>query len=175
MKILILFTLSLMFIFGGCDNEKSDKSNQEANNQNKQLQKESKKTFNLSLNDGITIEITVGENSVKATNTDLPTVLLFTSNNCKPCSLQIPYIATLAEKYKNELKVIVLPLDQEINESEQTSYEISTLNNKEIAKALNIDSLPFIIISNKNGEIVRKYRGIAPVEMIETDVNMVIL
>ena len=114
-------------------------------------------------------------------------LLNFFATWCPPCNGQVPYIADLEKKYKKDLFVtgiLVNDADKEYHELEAFSvkYHIDYFisNDKqndtfaiELLKGLSIKEnfqLPLTILY-KNGTYYAHYEGAVPIEMIEHDLK----
>jgi thiol-disulfide isomerase/thioredoxin len=114
-------------------------------------------------------------------------LLNFFATWCPPCTGQVPYIADLDEKYKKDLFVagiLVNDADKEYHELEAFSikhhinYFISNSNDNdaftvELLNGLSIAEnfqLPLTILY-KNGKYYAHYEGATPIEMIEHDIK----
>jgi thiol-disulfide isomerase/thioredoxin len=104
---------------------------------------------------------------------------------CPPCKAEIPHLNNLTKKYKDKFAIVSLNMGKE-NGSLETKeelepflfeHEISYLvvNDKanfQIASLMGgVKSIPTMFMIGKDGKIVQKYVGIAPEEMIETDIK----
>ena len=114
-------------------------------------------------------------------------LLNFFATWCPPCNGQVPYIADLEKKYKKDLFVtgiLVNDADKEYHELEAFSvkyhidYFISNAKQNdtfaiELLKGLSIKEnfqLPLTILY-KNGTYYAHYEGAVPIEMIEHDLK----
>lgn len=78
-------------------------------------------------------------------NSDKPVLLDFWADWCPPCKMVKPIIESLAEEYKDKIKVAKVDVDAE----------------KELAERFNISSIPTMIVFN-NGEMVKQQVGAIP-------------
>lgn len=166
-----------MIILIGCGTQK-DENTQESTPQISQ------ETENVVINDfkltdlaKQTIDINTKNGGLKVE--EMPNLVIFITPECEPCQAELPYISTIAQKYKNDIKVIVIALNASesdlINFSDKfnLSSELA-IGGEVLAKSINIEALPTIIISDKNGNKVRTYLGLAPMEMLERDIELAV-
>ncbi|SHO81643.1 Putative lipoprotein thiredoxin [hydrothermal vent metagenome] len=112
------------------------------------------------------------------------TILHFLSTKCKPCIGQIPYLSDLQSKYRKDIFLMGVVVDDNISNSNLKEFAnknnaiffLSNNNNGDklistISKQLGIEKimLPLTIIY-KRGAYYIHYEGSAPIEMIESDI-----
>jgi len=117
-------------------------------------------------------------------------LLNFFATWCPPCKGQIPYLADLKEKYKKNLFVSGILVNdankvyhelEEFSTEHHINYFISNSKENdifaiELLKGLNIEEnfqLPLTILY-KNGNYYTHYEGATPIEMIEHDIKKAI-
>jgi len=122
-------------------------------------------------------------NDVKA-----PVVLVsFFSTWCPPCRGQIPYFEDLQKKYRKDLFIAGILVNDDVNtttleafcQKHHMDYFISNdIENEyisaKIAEELKLDvnfTLPLTVLY-KNGDYYTHYEGVVPVEMIDHDIRM---
>jgi thiol-disulfide isomerase/thioredoxin len=112
-------------------------------------------------------------------------LLNFWATWCLPCKAEIPHLNNLRKKYKDDFEIIAVNLDgpnQESKLSEKLNsfikdYQIKYIvtNSKEnyvLAKAMDrVKIIPTMFMFDTKGEIIQKYVGIVPEEMMETDIK----
>ncbi|MBR8462213.1 TlpA family protein disulfide reductase [Campylobacter sp. faydin G-140] len=107
------------------------------------------------------------------------TLFVFFATWCPPCKAEIPHLNNLSEKFKEDLNIIAILLenksDAEILEFAKTyniKYDISVGDaNYILEKAVGgVDGLPSSIMYNVKGEYVIGYKGLVPEEMLESDI-----
>ncbi|MDR1284746.1 MAG: TlpA family protein disulfide reductase [Campylobacteraceae bacterium] len=108
--------------------------------------------------------------------------LNFFTTSCAPCNAQFPHLNNLQEKYKNELKIISVLLEEKRPEEIQNfikdkkiGFDITAdKNNFRLSITLgNITNVPYMLIYDKNGQYVTHYTTATPEEMIEADLKRI--
>jgi thiol-disulfide isomerase/thioredoxin len=109
-------------------------------------------------------------------------LLNFFTTSCVPCNAQFPHLNNLQEKYKNELKIISVLLEEKSPEEIQSFIKDKKIdfdvtldeNNFRLSVTLgNITNIPHMLIYDKNGEYVTHYTNATPEEMIEADLKRI--
>lgn len=87
---------------------------------------------------------------------DKPAILDFYADWCGPCKMLAPHLEAIQNEYKGEVQI----------------YKINTDNNREVAGAFGIQSLPTIVFVPKDGkpQAVMGYRPQADLESIIAEV-----
>jgi len=111
-------------------------------------------------------------------------ILHFISTKCEPCVGQIPYLSDLQSKYRKELFLMGIVVDDDITNDNLKKFAnknnaIFFLSNDDdgdklisiISKQLGIKKiiLPLTVIYKKGAYYIH-YEGSAPIEMIESDI-----
>jgi thiol-disulfide isomerase/thioredoxin len=116
-----------------------------------------------------------------------PIVLVnFFSTWCPPCRGQLPYFEDLQKKYRKDLFITGILVNDDINASElekfcetyHLDYFISSdIENKyvtaKVIEVLKLDenfTLPLTVLY-KNGEYFTHYEGVVPIEMVDHDIR----
>lgn len=93
-------------------------------------------------------------------------VIDFWASWCDPCKESIPYYEKLEKEYpKNKILFLTINLDDEKKESEKFLKEFPSLFNvywdkeKVFMKKLDFDSIPHLIILDKNWNLVESVKG----------------
>ncbi|HIP45424.1 MAG TPA: TlpA family protein disulfide reductase [Sulfurospirillum arcachonense] len=181
MKILLTAILTLL-IFTGC-------SEKTTNETTETTQEESpKKTPNgivLQDTSGQKIKVKSLENGFIFEGYENKIVLVnFFATWCPPCKATIPHLNNLQEKYKKDLKIISILLEENksnedvINFINNNDIEFTITNSKDnykLAKAVGgVKSIPFMLIYDRNGKYSQHYTGAVLEEMIEADIKKVL-
>ena len=182
MKILFTAILTLLLLSGCESNE--DKKRETETNTKKSADKQNKGIV-LTDTSGKDIQVKKLENGFIFEGYENKIVILnFFATWCPPCKAEIPHLNNLQEKYKNDLKIISILLEE--NKSNEAIISFMNDNNIEftitnspdnykLAKAVGgVKSIPFILIYDKNGNYSQHYRGAIPEEMIEVDIKKVL-
>lgn len=178
MKILLTAILAI-FIFTGCNDKEVVK-----------IEKETKKETPQKTPKGITLVDTSGTN-IKVKNIengfifegheDKIVLLNFFTTWCPPCKAEIPHLNSLQEKYKNDIKIISILLEEHKSSEDIISFinsnniEFTISNSKDNFKLANevggVQRIPLMFIYDKSGKYSNHYTGVVPQEMIEADIN----
>jgi thiol-disulfide isomerase/thioredoxin len=201
-KIIVLLFITVLICFTGCEDKKCDLPPSENNttdtihntcavsDTNRSTLKTDKDAKHFKLNNIDNESYTIYFDKKNILIEDIPqhfVLLNFFATWCPPCRGQIPYLADLKEKYKKDLFVagiLVNDANKEYHELEaffkkQTiNYFISSSQENdtfavELLKGLNIEEnfqLPLTILY-KNGKYYAHYEGAVPIEMIEYDIK----
>ena len=117
-----------------------------------------------------------------------PIVLVnFFSTWCPPCRGQLPYFENLQKKYRKDLFIAGILVNDDVNATQLEQFykkyhmEYFVSNDIEneyvsakVAEALKLDAnftLPLTVLY-KNGDYYTHYEGVVPVEMIDHDIRM---
>jgi len=199
-KIIALLFITILICFTGCEDKECDSPEENTTaiitktcdivDANKSTVKINKDEKNFKLNDINNKNHTIyfDKKNILIEDVSQNFVLLnFFATWCPPCQGQIPYLADLKEKYKNDLfiaGILVNDAGQEYHALEAffkkytVNYFISNAKENdtfavELLKGLNIAEnfqLPLTILY-KNGKYYAHYEGAVPVEMIEHDLK----
>ena len=180
MKTVIFIILSL-FVLSGCSNDVSKKEQ----SSNKELHAERDNSIVLKDTDGNNIKIIPKENWFEFEGYENKVVIInFFATWCPPCKAEIPHLNNLKKKYKKDVKIISVLLEEnksneEIKEfMEKNSIEFTITNsisNFKLAKEIGgVRSIPFMLIYDRNGDYSQHYTGAVPEEMIDIDIQRVL-
>ena len=210
LKRAIITSLCLFAFFGCGDNNKSQKSEQNSSEpavQSKNLEENASKDENLSkdtltpkisesaqqsdevkdislkLLNGTTMQITKRSNGFDVKDGKKATLYVFFATWCPPCKAEIPSLNNLSEKFKNELNIVAVLLEdksedevKEFAQKYKIKYDIAVgEGNFLFEKAIGgIKGLPASALFKANGDYAQGYIGLVPEEMLETDINRAI-
>lgn len=175
-KILAFFIISLSLLLTGCNSKKEEK----------EIVKEVQTKFTLKTQNQSSLTIEKKEDKVLIPELEGKAVLLnFWATWCPPCRAEIPHLNNLKKKYEGKLEIVGLNLgkkdgtlltDEELNrfiEEYEISYLITnTKDNFNIANQVGpVSSIPTLFLLDPKGNIVQKYIGIVPEEMMELDIE----
>lgn len=199
-----IITSLCLFAFFGCGDDKSQKS--EPAVQSKNLEENASKDENLSkdtltpkisesaqsdevkdislkLLNGTTMQITKRSNGFDVKDGKKATLYVFFATWCPPCKAEIPSLNNLSEKFKNELNIVAVLLEdksedevKEFAQKYKIKYDIAVgEGNFLFEKAMGgIKGLPASALFKANGDYAQGYIGLVPEEMLETDINRAI-
>lgn len=208
-----IITLLCLFAFFGCGDDSSKKSEQKPSEQavesknltEKNITKDentSKETptlktsentqsgdtketneINLKLISGSTMQVTKRSNGFDVKDGKKATLYVFFATWCPPCKAEIPHLNNLSEKFKNELNIVGVLLEdksedevKEFAQKYKIKYDIAVgEGNFLFEKAMGgIKGLPASALFKANGDYAQGYIGLVPEEMLETDINRAI-
>ena len=208
-----IITLLCLFAFFGCGDDSSKKSEQKPSEQavesknltEKNITKDentSKETpalktsentqsgdtketneINLKLISGSTMQVTKRSNGFDVKDGKKATLYVFFATWCPPCEAEIPHLNNLSEKFKNELNIVGVLLEdksedevKEFAQKYKIKYDIAVgEGNFLFEKAMGgINGLPSSALFKANGDFAQGYVGLVPEEMLETDINKAI-
>ena len=199
-----IITSLCLFAFFGCGDDSNKKSEQKPSEQvqsktldeNSNLNKDSVapktsensqnndiKDITLKLLNGSTMQVTKRSNGFDVKDGKKATLYVFFATWCPPCKAEIPHLNNLSEKFKNELNIVGVLLEDksedEVKEFAQ-KYKIKYdgavgEGNFLFEKAMGgINGLPSSALFKANGDFAQGYVGLVPEEMLETDINKAI-
>ena len=100
---------------------------------------------------------------------------------CPPCREEIPILIQLSEKYKNDLLVIGISVDdgspedvKEFAHSVGINYPIIMRSHELIAEYGGVPALPTTFLVNKEGRVVQKHEGLFSPALYETEIRALI-
>ncbi len=197
MKKIIFVTLAF-FALQGCSSETSTKKNvtletikpvekTQIHTETEPNKKDDLKSNYILLKDvnGEKIKLIPKESGFTFVNYENKIVILnFFATWCPPCNAEIPHLNNLQEKYKDDVKIISILLEDNKSDEEikkfinrnQINYTITNSPaNFEVAKEIGgVRSIPFMLIYDRNGDYSQHYMGAVPEEMIEVDIKRVL-
>ena len=96
-------------------------------------------------------------------------VVSFWATWCKPCQNELDALAEIEDIWADKLRVVAISIDDARSASKVRStvkakmwpYEVYTDENSELAKSLNISSIPFVMIV-ADGKTVYSHTGYTP-------------
>ena len=184
----LIFLFFITIALSGCGNKEKNETqtSKTAAPQTKTLkQKPVSTSVKLHAVNGEDIVFTKEKNALRLKNNSGKIILLnFFATWCPPCKAEIPHLINLQDKYKDKFKIISVLLEDDKPDSEIKSFidynhinyiVTNDINNFKLSNLLGgIQSIPFMILYDKNGKVITHYIGIIPEEMIDSDIKKAI-
>jgi thiol-disulfide isomerase/thioredoxin len=183
MKALSISIILLTLLLTGCG-DKSKESKNVSNKNNTEQTSKQKMDSPIILTDvnGEKIEVTKTKNGLKFAGYENKIVILdFFATWCPPCKAEMPHLVNLQEKYKNDVQIIGILLeehktnDQVIQFMNKFNINFKIVNSNEnfrlAQKVGGVDTIPFTMIFDKNSTYFQHYTGAVPEEMIDIDIQ----
>lgn len=196
LKVISIFVV-LLTIFG-CESRNDNKKNLDLNQSNnnsttsqstKEIKPtEQKKREPIVLEDAYANRYTVTspkEHLLKISGMENKVVLFeFFATWCEPCLGMIPHLNSIKDKFKDDLEVIGVLLEDDMPNKElldfinakDIRYTIfNSKNNEELLRLNgNIKVIPYMVLYDKDGNFVTNYYGLIPEEMVTQDIKKVV-
>ncbi|WP_419769521.1 MAG: TlpA family protein disulfide reductase [Candidatus Marinarcus sp.] len=179
-KKITFFAILSLIIFVGCDSKDNYGTNDEFKNA---ISKENQSiNIELTTNAQQFLPVTISKNNVKIQGYEGKIVLLdFFATWCEPCKAEIPDLNNLRKTYSNDFEIIAVLLENNrsieqvdaFKKEFNINYPISnTLSNFDLANAVGgVVSIPTMFLFDQQGNLVQKYVGMVPAEMLEIDIK----
>lgn len=185
MKILLTAIL-MVFIFTGCNDKeviKTEKATEKIKKED--TLKKAPKGITLTDTSGNDIKVKKLEDGFIFKGYEGKIVLLnFFATWCPPCKAKIPHLNSLQDKYKDDIKIIsVLLEDHKSNEDvisfiNSNNIEFTITNSQDNFKIADevggVKSIPLMFIYDRDGKYARSYVGVVYEEMIEADIKKIL-
>jgi len=111
-------------------------------------------------------------------------LMMFFTTWCPPCVGEIPSLNDLKRKYKDDLEIIGIILEDDKNKNEIINFVnqhnidfilTNSAQNFRLAKHIGgITSIPYMLLYDKTGHYIKDYKGAIPEEMLEVDIKKLI-
>lgn len=175
----LFFIISIATLFLGCESKSEDSTDNE-----KTIIKNITK-YSVNRIDSKILNIDIKDKKLKVDEIKDKIILLnFFATWCPPCKAEIPHLINLKNKYKDKFEIISANLgDKNAKLNDNTTliefaneYNINYIitnseNNFKMADALGgVKTIPTMFLFDLDGNLVQKYIGIVPQEMLETDI-----
>lgn len=105
-------------------------------------------------------------------------ILNFWATWCPPCREEIPILIELAKKYKDDLLVVGVSVDdgspdevREFAKAFHMNYPVVMWSRELISEYGGVPALPTTFLINKDARIVQKHEGLYPPEVYDTEVR----
>lgn len=188
MKVKIILISIFLLFFAACKDENKSNNDEQNTSEEKvvefnkfiklplQLYK-SEKTLEIKRIDDETKDLKISNNDNKAV------MFYFFTTWCPACKAEIPHLNSLAEKYRDNLKIIGVLLEDRSDDiidsfilENDIKFRLSVGdNNFTFLKVLgDVNAIPYIALYNKKGKNINNYIGAVYEEMLEIDIQKVI-
>jgi thiol-disulfide isomerase/thioredoxin len=105
-------------------------------------------------------------------------LLNFWATWCPPCRQEIPILVNLAKKYKDNLLIVGVSVDdgspddvREFAKAFRMNYPVVMWSHELVSEYGGVPALPTTFLINKNGRVVQKHEGLYPPEVYDTEVR----
>ncbi|MCF6173681.1 MAG: redoxin family protein [Campylobacteraceae bacterium] len=183
-KILYTCFLIVPIIFTACSNNtnKNVSNTKQETKRQTVVKTDSDGSFILKDVNDNDIKVTPTKKGFKFSNAQNKVVLVaFFATWCPPCRAEIPHLNNLQEKYKNNIKIIGILLEQNrdnddikkfINDNAINYTITNSQGNQMLANSIGgVSNIPYMVMYDKQGNYVTNYLGAVPEEMIDSDIE----
>ena len=164
--------IAIIILFSGCSNNDNSKQQKPITN------------FIINEANGSKFIVETKDNRIKIKEFENKIILIdFFSTKCPPCRAEIPHLISLYNKYKDDLVVIsVLVEDKNIKEIRDfidifgINYPVTDAGANYIFTDVvgGVDSIPAMYLYDKSGKYFIHYIGAVPEAMIENDIKRIL-
>jgi thiol-disulfide isomerase/thioredoxin len=105
-------------------------------------------------------------------------LLNFWATWCPPCRQEIPILVDLAKKYKDNLLIVGISVDdgspddvKEFAKAFHMNYPVVMWSHELVSEYGGVPALPTTFLINKDGRVVQKHEGLYPPEVYDTEVR----
>ena len=172
-KLLHIFIIFSLIFFAGCDSK---------DNTNNESAKEELPKFELKTTDNKILNLEAINEGIIFKGYEGKVILLnFFATWCPPCKAEIPHLNNLRERFNGKFEVIAVLLEEDKSPEEvlgfikefDVQYPITnTAENFVLAQAVGgVKSIPTMFLFGTQGEIIEKYVGMVPEEMLASDIE----
>jgi len=175
-KLGFIFLLLTLFVFLGCDKKEQTDDNVPA--------KSTQAVKNIIVKDvhNHTYSIAPLENGVLVDDAKGKIVLLdFFTTWCAPCRAMIPHMNRIAKRYKADLGVYGVLMEEGKSNEEIESFKkymnikypiFNSKENSALADAVGgVNTIPLLILFDGEGNYIQHYMGMVSAKMIEKDIK----
>lgn len=186
-KLLLTTSMALSFLTIGCSDSSENEVSQEiAKKANAMV---STTSFTLKDLNGVNYEVKKELNNFKLLNNDKIVIFDIFATWCPPCRAEATYLSDLQKRYKDDLLIIGISIENKITESDlksfadtyDASYPLSLSSDnlklaRSIAAAIKAGPqfpIPMMVVY-VDGKYRTHYVGATPEEMIESDIKLIL-
>jgi thiol-disulfide isomerase/thioredoxin len=108
-------------------------------------------------------------------------LLNFWATWCPPCREEIPILTNLAKKYRENLLIVGVSVDdgsqddvREFAKAFHMNYPVVMSSHELVSEYGGVPALPTTFLINKDGRVVQKHEGLYPPEVYDTEVRALI-
>ncbi len=112
-------------------------------------------------------------------------LLSFWATWCPPCHLEIPELIDLQKRYKDQLQIIGISMDdadtpaqvkhvKDVATEMGINYPVIMANQKLVDQYGGVPALPTTFVLNTNGRVVQKHTGLYPTEDFENEIKVLL-
>ena len=105
-------------------------------------------------------------------------ILNFWATWCPPCREEIPILVDLAKKYKDDLLIVGVSVDDgspddvgEFAKAFHMNYPVVMWSHELVSEYGGVPALPTTFLINKDGRVVQKHEGLYPPDVYDTEVR----
>ena len=105
-------------------------------------------------------------------------LLNFWATWCPPCRQEIPILVDLAKKYKDNLLIVGVSVDdgspddvREFAKAFHMNYPVVMWSHELVSEYGGVPALPTTFLINKDGRVVQKHEGLYPPDVYDTEVR----
>lgn len=170
MKKILLLIIALLFV--ACNDNSSSTKEAAPKNDKYSL---------ISLNSKA-VEFTKKEN-ILSNNDNKPYLLVFLTTQCDYCLGQAQHIADINNEFKDKLNIYGVFADKNADINKLKDFVKKSNTNFEwyykgdtskLADSYHIKTFPYMLLYDKNGNLVMSYDGLTPEEMISFDIKKIL-
>lgn len=182
MKFKTLIIAIFLTLFYGCSKDSDEKEQEQANTQI--ISPDYTKPFSLALHNGDVISMQRSKLGFNIENNDKAILFTFFTTWCPPCKVEIPHLVSLQEKFKDNLRIVGILMEEKTKEQIDEFISQNNINydiaygemNYFFAKSIgDIIGIPYSILYYPDGRYAMHYIGLVPEEMLESDINRILL
>jgi thiol-disulfide isomerase/thioredoxin len=172
--------IAVLFLSGCSDNGQTSLENESQ----QKIKVDKKEPLRLQTLEDSTITVTKTDKGLKFEGHEDKVVLLnFFATWCPPCKAEIPHLNSLQASYGDTLSIISLALEEKSTQELQAFKDYYTINytiahgepNYLLAELLGgVQTIPYMVLYDKDGNYATHYVGAVPEEMIDADIKKVL-
>jgi thiol-disulfide isomerase/thioredoxin len=176
----IIFLSAFLLFFWGCEDKPTTKQQPQTAQVTQKPISNDLKLVGLN-QESLTIDIKSNKSITIKELSGKVILLNFFATWCPPCKAEIPHLINLQDRYSKELAIVSISLDKDLPKGSMREfadkYKINYFINYgassfDVEKKIGgIQTIPMMLLYDKNGKYVTHYSGAVPEEMIEVDIK----